>query len=72
MNAAEPQPLTQHRQHGRVTAQGRPIYDGSVYTLLVIHEADGSWSFHGLGAFGATLSKADTAALSGPILAGAR
>jgi hypothetical protein len=39
----------------------------------VIHEADGSWSFHGLGALaGVKLSKADTVVLADLILRRAR
>jgi hypothetical protein len=42
-------PVTQCRTElGRMTAQGRRTDDGSMCTLLVINEADGSWSFHGL------------------------
>jgi hypothetical protein len=46
-------PVTQGRtERGRLTAQGRRTDDGSRCTLLLINEADGSWSFHGLGAPG--------------------
>lgn len=76
MNAAEQLPDTQHphqyRERGRLTARGRRTDDGSMCTLLVIHELDGSWAFHGLGAPGVTLSKADMVALAESILERAR
>ena len=67
-------PETQHqqRERGRIQAQGRRTDDGSRCTLLAIHEIDGAWSFHGLGAPGVTLSKADVVALAESILAAAR
>ena len=46
--------------------------DRSLCTLLVIHEADGSWAIHGLGAPGVRLSKAEMIALAAKILARAR
>ena len=52
--------------------QGRSTDDGSRCTLLLVHELDGSWTFHGLGAPGVTLSKADTVALVESILERAR
>lgn len=63
-------PETQHQraERGRVTAHGRRTDDGTMCTLLVINEADGSWTFHGLGAPGIRISKADTAALARSIL----
>ncbi|MGH3901964.1 MAG: hypothetical protein ACRDTA_27675 [Pseudonocardiaceae bacterium] len=36
--------------------------------LLVVHENDGSWSFHGLGALGVKVSKSDAPALAQGIL----
>ncbi|MGH4009550.1 MAG: hypothetical protein ACRDTH_15600 [Pseudonocardiaceae bacterium] len=39
-------------ERGRLTGVGRSTDDGSRTTLLVIHEIDGSWTFHGLGAPG--------------------
>ncbi len=51
---------------------GRSTDDGSHTTLLVVHETDGSWTIHGLGAPGVTLPKADTIALAESILARAR
>lgn len=47
------------RERGRMAAQGRCSDDGSMTTLLVVHENDGSWSFHGLGAHGVKVSRAD-------------
>lgn len=60
------------RERGRVLAQGRATDDGSWTTLLVIHEADGAWTFHGLGAPGVQLSAADIVALCEAILERAR
>lgn len=40
-------------ERGRMVTQGRSSADGSRCTLLVVHENDGSWSFHGLGVPGA-------------------
>jgi hypothetical protein len=67
-----PETQRQQRERGRVTAFGRRTGDGSRCTLLVINEIDGSWSFHGLGAPGVTLSTADTVALAESILGHAR
>ena len=63
-------PETQHqqRERGRLTAHGRRTDDGSRCTLLVIHELDSSWSFHGLGAPGVKLSQADMVTLAEQIL----
>ncbi|MDQ3764409.1 MAG: hypothetical protein M3460_23460 [Actinomycetota bacterium] len=60
------------RERGRVTAQGRRTDDNSRCTLLVIHEADGSWAIHGLGAPGVRLSTTDMVALAESVLARAR
>jgi hypothetical protein len=46
--------------------------DNTDCTLLVIHEAGGSWAIHGLGAPGVRLSKAEMITLAGAFLAGAR
>ena len=51
-----------------MAVQGRSTDDGSRCTLLLVHELDGSWTFHGLGAPGVKLSKADTVALAESIL----
>lgn len=63
-------PETQHQrgERGRVAFKGRSTDDGSQCTLLVVNEADGSWTFHGLGAPGVKLSKLDTIALAQSIL----
>jgi hypothetical protein len=51
-------------------ALGRRSDNGERCTLLVVNEANGSWSFHGLGASaGVKLGKADTVALVELILA---
>ncbi|MGH3815077.1 MAG: hypothetical protein ACRDUV_21970 [Pseudonocardiaceae bacterium] len=66
---------TQHRndERGRLISIGCRTDTGERCTLLVIHEADGSWSFHGLGALaGVKLGKADTIALVDSILRRAR
>ncbi|MGH4011884.1 MAG: hypothetical protein ACRDTH_27600 [Pseudonocardiaceae bacterium] len=57
---------------GRLTTRGRATDDGSLTTLLVVHEIDGAWTIHGLGAPGVTLARADAVALCESILAGAR
>jgi hypothetical protein len=62
----------QHRPRGRgrLVVLGRRTDNDKRGTLLVVNEADGSWSFHGLGASaGVTLGKADTLALVELILA---
>jgi hypothetical protein len=46
--------------------------DNTDCTLLVIHEAGGSWAIHGLGAPGVRLSKAEMIALAAAILGRAR
>ena len=55
-------------ERGRMAAQGRRSDDGSVSTLVVVHENDGSWSFHGLGAPGVRVSQSDATALAQGIL----
>ena len=53
-----------HRERDRLIALGRRTDSGERCTLLVVNDADGSWSFHGLGASaGVKLGKADTLAL---------
>jgi hypothetical protein len=65
--------VTQWRTElGRLTAQGRRTDDDSRCTLLVINEADGSWSFHGLGAPGVKLSRADATTLAQGIVKAAK
>ncbi len=58
--------------NGGLTTRGRSTDDGSWTTLLVVHEDDGSWTFHGLGAPGVTLPAADMVALAESILKRAR
>jgi hypothetical protein len=67
-------PETQHqqRERGRLTTRGRSTDAGSWTTLLVVHELDGSWTIHGLGAPGVQLAKADMTALAEAILERAR
>jgi hypothetical protein len=62
----------QQRERGRLQAFGRRIDSGERCTLLVIHELDGSWRIHGLGAPGITLSAADMVELAESILERAR
>jgi hypothetical protein len=62
----------QHRPcgRGRLVVLGRRTDNDQRGTLLVVNEADGSWSFHGLGASaGVKLGQADTVALVELILA---
>jgi hypothetical protein len=62
----------QHRPRGRgrLVALGRRTDDDKRCSLVVVNEADGSWSFYGLGASaGVKLGKADTVALVELILA---
>ena len=51
---------------------GRRTDSGTRSTLLVINKIDGSWSFHGAGAPGVKLSKADAVAVCKSILERAR
>lgn len=44
---------------GRMAVQGRRTDDDSDSTLVVVHENDGSWTFHGLGAPGVRLTRSD-------------
>ncbi|MGH4008238.1 MAG: hypothetical protein ACRDTH_08810 [Pseudonocardiaceae bacterium] len=67
-----PKPQYHKPERGRLTAMGRSTDDGSRSTLLIVHEGDGSWTIHGLGAPGVTLPAADMAALAESILARAR
>ena len=59
-------------ERGRLQAQGKRTDDGSMCTLLVVNEADGSWTFHGLGAPGVKLAEADTVAFAEAVLAACR
>ncbi len=65
-------PKHQQRERGRVYAQGHRTDYGTASPLLIVHEADGSWSFHGLGAPAVKLSQADTIAMVESILAQAQ
>ncbi|MGH3811942.1 MAG: hypothetical protein ACRDUV_05730 [Pseudonocardiaceae bacterium] len=67
-------PETHHHkpERGRLTAIGRSTDDGNHTTLLIVHEMDGSWTFHGLDAPGVKVSKADAVALCESILGRAR
>lgn len=51
-----PETVHWQRERGRMTAQGHRTDDDSACTLLVIHETDGSWAIHGLGAPGVRLT----------------
>lgn len=51
-----------------MVAQGRNTEDNRTSTLLVVHENDGSWTFHGLGVPGVTISNADAVDLARGIL----
>ncbi len=66
--AIEPPRRRGERERGRMVAPGRSSADGSRCTLLVVHENDGSWSFHGLGVPGVTISESDATALARGIL----
>jgi hypothetical protein len=67
-----PETVHSQRERGRLHAQGRRANDNSWCTLLVIHEMDGSWAIHGLGAPGVRLSKAEMIGLAEAILGRAR
>jgi hypothetical protein len=67
-----PETLHSQRERGRLHAQGRRADDNSHCTLLVIHEANSSWTIHGLGAPGVRLPQAEMIALAEKILARAR
>jgi hypothetical protein len=74
VSAAEQLPETPHQrtERGRITALGHRTESGERCTLLVIHELDGSWTFHGLAAPRVKLAAVDTGALIESILARAR
>jgi hypothetical protein len=55
-------------ERARLVAQGHRSDDHSTATLLIIHENNESWTIHGLGAPGVTLSKADMIAVAESIL----
>ena len=66
-----PPETQQHRPRGRgrLVALGRRTDNDKRCTLLVVNEADGSWSFHGLGIRRSETGQADTLALVESILA---
>lgn len=55
-------------ERDRLTTRGRRTDDNSWATLLVVHENDGSWTIHGLGAPGVRLAKDDMVVLAESIL----
>jgi hypothetical protein len=67
-----PETLHSQRERGRLHAQGHRTDDRSDCTLLVIHEADGSWAIHGLGAPGVRLTRDVMVTLAEAILGRAR
>jgi hypothetical protein len=46
MSIEPPKRRGQH-ERGRMVAQGHNTDDNRTSTLLVVHENDGSWTFHG-------------------------
>jgi hypothetical protein len=53
-----PQSLHSQRERGRLQAPGYRIDDeDSHHTFLIIHEADGSWMIHAMGAPGVRLTR---------------
>ncbi len=50
-----------HREPGRIQLQSTD--DNSDHPPLIIHEADGFWTIHGLSASGVTLPAAEMVAL---------
>ena len=67
-------PETVHfqRERGRIAVPGNRTDDDSMCTLLVIHETDGRWAIHGLGAPGVRLTNDKMVALAESILERAR
>ncbi len=51
-----------------MAVQGQRCDDGSDHTLLVVHENDGRWTIHGLGAPGVRISKADAIGIAQGII----
>ena len=66
-----PEPVWQ-RERGLLQAEGRRTDDDTMATLLVIHETDGRWAIHGLGAPGVRLTNAVMVNLAEAILKRAR
>jgi hypothetical protein len=63
-----PETLHSQSERARLHAQGRRTDDNNCRTLLVIHEADGAWAIHGLGAPGVRLTKTEMITLAEAIL----
>lgn len=62
-----------HRERGRIQAQAQPIDDNSDHTPLIFtHEANGSWTIHGLGVLRVTLPADKMINLAESILGRAR
>lgn len=67
MSIEPPQRRGQH-ERGRMVAQGRNADDNRRSSLLVVHENDRSWTFHGLGVAGVKISQSDAVDLAQGIL----
>ncbi len=63
MNIEPPQRHGEH-EAGRMAVQGGRTDDGSDNTLIVVHENNGAWTFHGLGAPSVKILKVDAVALA--------
>jgi hypothetical protein len=63
-----PETLHFQRERGRLQVPGHRTDDDTMCTLLVIHETDGRWAIHGLGAPGVRLTNAAIANLAQSIL----
>ncbi len=61
----EPEPSP---ERSRMTTLGHRTDDGVSCLLLFIHEADGSWTIHGLGDIGIRLTSERMAVLAGAIV----
>ncbi|MGH3886228.1 MAG: hypothetical protein ACRDSZ_06610 [Pseudonocardiaceae bacterium] len=72
MNAAEQSPETQQAERSRLTVPGRRTDDGRRCNLVVVKEADGSWSIHGPDELGVRLTCDIAVALADSILRRAR
>ena len=67
-----PETLHSQRERRRLHAQGRRSDDNTGHTLLIINEADVSWSIHGLGAPRVRLTRDVMMPLAAQILVHAR
>lgn len=63
-----PETHRQRAERGRLVMQGRHTDDGAWCALTVVHETDGAWTIHGLGATGVRLSAVDMVELVTAIL----